>query len=331
MFGVRINRKLLKYELIIEEVREAILQKKLSHGDLLPSISKVSEAYGCARETVVKSFKILKEQGLIESLPSKGFFVSSENVTGLEKIFLLLNDLSPYMEVLHNAFAKELEGKAQVDVFFHHNNFQLFQQLVVDNSKRYHSYVIKPFAHPELEDVLKKIPSDDLLILDRRESVNDSRSYICQEFCEDFYMSLKIALPRIRRYNRLKLIYGQETRHPTDSITAYERFCQDFSLSGNLINTFQADALEKGDIYIVLSDDELVSVLSHCQSLGYALGKDVGVISYNETPLKAFVSGGITTISADYNRMGQEAAKFAYEKNKVQKFEFASLNIRNSL
>ena len=39
------------------------------------------------------------------------------------------------------------------------------------------------------------------------------------------------------------------------------------------------------------------------------VGKDVGVISYNETPLKKIILDGITTISTDFELMGQKTAE----------------------
>ena len=136
MFGVKCNRNLMKYELIIEELKEAVRQKKLKHGDPIPSMAKVATAYSCARETVVKSFKILKEEGVIESRPSKGFYVASENVEYIPRILLLLNSLNPYMEELYNAFIAEIDEKAAIDVFFHHDNIDTFRQLICDNSTR---------------------------------------------------------------------------------------------------------------------------------------------------------------------------------------------------
>ena len=35
------------------------------------------------------------------------------------------------------------------------------------------------------------------------------------------------------------------------------------------------------------------------------VGKDVGVISYNETPLKKIILNGITTVSTDFMMMGK--------------------------
>ena len=39
------------------------------------------------------------------------------------------------------------------------------------------------------------------------------------------------------------------------------------------------------------------------------IGKDVGLISYNDVPLNAVVLGGLTTISTDFEKMGTTAAE----------------------
>jgi len=43
-------------------------------------------------------------------------------------------------------------------------------------------------------------------------------------------------------------------------------------------------------------------------SLGLKIGQQVGIISYNETPLKKIILDGITTISTDFQRMGELTA-----------------------
>jgi DNA-binding LacI/PurR family transcriptional regulator len=58
---------------------------------------------------------------------------------------------------------------------------------------------------------------------------------------------------------------------------------------------------------------------------GYQLGKDFGVISYNDTPMKEIVEGGVTVISTDFNKMGELAAKFVINKQKLQEILPTSL------
>ncbi len=62
------------------------------------------------------------------------------------------------------------------------------------------------------------------------------------------------------------------------------------------------------------------------------LGKDVGVISYNDTPLKEILSDGITTVSTDFIHMGKSIARqiLGLEQRVPLKNPF-KLTIRKSL
>ncbi len=57
----------------------------------------------------------------------------------------------------------------------------------------------------------------------------------------------------------------------------------------------------------------------------------VGVLSYNETPLKRIILNGISTISTDFQMMGQQAARLILENSKEQIEIPFLLTVRNSL
>ena len=43
------------------------------------------------------------------------------------------------------------------------------------------------------------------------------------------------------------------------------------------------------------------------------MGKDVGVMAFNDTPLKEVLANGITVISTDHEQMGRSAATLILE------------------
>jgi DNA-binding LacI/PurR family transcriptional regulator len=51
-------------------------------------------------------------------------------------------------------------------------------------------------------------------------------------------------------------------------------------------------------------EDDLVQLLEKIITLNLTVGEHVGIISYNETPLKKFIMKGLTTISTDFEAMG---------------------------
>jgi DNA-binding LacI/PurR family transcriptional regulator len=82
---------------------------------------------------------------------------------------------------------------------------------------------------------------------------------------------------------------------------------------------------------LLVSDRTLANFLDQCENSGFEPGREVGVISYNETPMKKYVKNGITVISTNFELMGQKAAEFVKTGEKIQ-FEVAtSLKLRSSL
>lgn len=331
MFGVEPKSSLLKYERIIEELKEAIRQKKFRIGQGVPSITRVSQELGCSRETVVKAYDVLKKEGVLDSHPGKGFFVASEKIANCPKVFLLLNNLTPYMEVLYNAFVGALEDKAVVDVFFHHNRIEMFEKLIRDNSRKYFSYIVKPFAHKRVDAVLGMLPQNELLVLDRREGINDARSFISQDFRDDFYFSLNNGAEDFAKYREVQLVFSRRLVHPEVCVEAFERFVRERKLHGRVVERVGPHDVSEGVAYITLTDEDLVAVLRGCRDKGCRPGRGVGVISYNDTPLKEFVGDGVTVVSADFAQMGRLAADFAVTRKPVQYTMQATLIRRASL
>ncbi len=304
---------------------------KLEVGDALPSITAISKQFSCARETVVKAYSILKKQGILVSQPGKGFFLASDTPSLLPKVLLMLNNLTPYMEVLYNSFMQSLKGKASVDVFFHHHNIEVFKNIVDSSIGKYHSYIIKPFENEEIDKIFEAFDDSELLILDKRDGINAKRSYIAQDFIEDFYSCLCETSERFKKYNTVYLVFPKLLSHPMYCISAFEKFVNKYSVRSKCIGGIEKNKVEKGGCYIVLNDHELVDLLRICREKKFHIGKDIGIVSYNDTPMKEFIGEGITVYTADFAMMGREAAKFAVENIAIRKDVYARVVLRSSI
>jgi DNA-binding LacI/PurR family transcriptional regulator len=60
------------------------------------------------------------------------------------------------------------------------------------------------------------------------------------------------------------------------------------------------------DIFITIRERDLVNLVKQVRQNNLKLGEDIGIISYNETPLKELL--GITVITTDFKAMGESAA-----------------------
>jgi DNA-binding LacI/PurR family transcriptional regulator len=84
-----------------------------------------------------------------------------------------------------------------------------------------------------------------------------------------------------------------------------------------VLNEIEATTvISKKELYIVIEEPDLVTLIKNCRIKGIKIGKDVGIISYNETPLKEILLDGITVISTDHHKMGETAAMLILENRK---------------
>ncbi|MGL1890902.1 MAG: GntR family transcriptional regulator [Spirochaetaceae bacterium] len=321
----------LKYEKVILHIKIEVIKGNLKVGDPLPSINSVCKQFSTARETVVKAYKLLKDEGLIESKPGKGFFLIRETVDYKPSIFLMLNSFNPYMEVLYNSFKDELKDEYNLDVYFHHNNIDVFKSLISENRGKYQSFVIKPFLHPDVPGLLDILEDEYVMLLDRDEYISPKYSYICQDFSNGFYSGLESTIEKIKKYNSISYVYSNKNPHPQKTEQSFIQFSTDFNLTYSIINDLKPTDVVKNRSYIVLSDLELLTILKVSKSNNWVLGRDIGLISYNDNPINQFISGGLTAISTNFAQMGQEAANYAKKKSVIQKIIKPSLILRNSI
>ena len=81
-----------------------------------------------------------------------------------------------------------------------------------------------------------------------------------------------------------------------------------------ILVAFRATA---SDSIPVVKDARLdILSIKQAQANNLALGKDLGIISYNDTPLKSIVANGITTISTDFYAMGRNIANLIINRKK---------------
>ncbi len=306
-----------KYKQLAGEISRLIEQGEISIGEKLPSINEFAGNLHIAKETVVKAFDILRSQGLISSFPGKGFYISSENVQKSEHIFLLFDTLSAYKEVTYHAIQKTLGNKGQVDIFFHHFNMEVFEQLIKEHLGKYTSYIVLPFDDKNITKPLNLIPAEKLYLLDR--CPKDYKKDYCsvyQDFESDVYHTMLSTEQNMKKYTNFTLIFRNIlTIPPKELVTGFKNFCQKHKIPHQVKNTPFQGRLKKGDSFLVIDDEDLVNIVLCANKNGFNIGQDVGIISYNDTPLKKVVGKGISVISTDFRKMGETIMHMVLNKS----------------
>lgn len=316
-----------KIRQLVNSVSEAISSGKLKPGDDLPSVNQLSAESGFSRDTVFKAYSILKKMNVIESAPQKGYFVTGE----MQRIFMLLDDFSAFKEQLYQSFRQNIPENYSVDLLFHHYNPVVFRQLVENSLGRYSAYIVMNIDNKSTDAILDKIDTNKLLVLDMGKP-GDGKNFLLQDFNETVVNCLLQGVSKIQKYNEFILVYSEKnTPHPVDIVSAFRQFCKSASISHRIIEEFNGQLLKSGQAYLAIKDSDLVGILKSGIKNGFQPGKDFGVISYNDSPMKEITAGGITVISTDFEKMGELAAEFVKNKQKIAKVLPPALILRNSL
>lgn len=326
-FKVNDQSNQLKFMQLVEAITESIGKEQLKQGDMLPSVNLVIKEYHLSRDTVFKAYAELKRRGLIESVPNRGYFVAKNQ----QKVFLFLDTFKAYKEVLYASFLNHLPKDFSVDLHFHHYNIDVFEKIISESLGKYSKYIIMNFDHPRVPKIVEKIDESKLLIIDWKIHSKENQSTVYQDFGEPVYTCLSEHIDKIKKYDSLTFWYPDFTYHPKEAIDSVERFCRENSIPYHVISHAELSDIKRNSLFFLVSDRTLARFLDLCSEQNFEPGKDIGVISYNETPMKKYVKSGITVISTDFELMGQKAAEFVGSKTPVQFKVPTRLTIRDSI
>ncbi|MDY8137966.1 GntR family transcriptional regulator [Aquimarina sp. 2201CG5-10] len=328
--SIRSNTSVPKYKQIIVSVEEAILNGVYKRDDKLPSINSIRNRFSLSRDTVLLAYNDLKLRGIIQAIPGKGYYIKSENISTVQKIFLLFDELNAFKEDLYNSFLSNLDEGVEVDIFFHHFNLSVFSKLIYDNIGIYHSYIIMPANLKNTHLVIEKLPTKRVYILDQTHKGLQRYPGIFQNFEKDLHKALHIGLELLKKYQNLVLLFEKD-KQPTGILKGFKKFCIDKGFKHEVIDQLNDRIFKSGEVYLIPDDRNLIRIIKKVKEQKLVLCEDIGIVSYNDTLLKEIVEGGITTISTDFKKMGERLAQMIMQKENLKIENPNHLIIRNSL
>ena len=324
-----------KYLQIVNCVIREIQKGAVSIGDPLPSINELSNELDVARDTVERGYKHLKTLGIIQAVPRQGYFIRSDQFTQPLKIFLLFNKLSAHKKTIYDSFINALGEHAVIDFYIYNNDFLLFKKLLALKKEEYTHYVIIPHFIEGGENayqIINTIPKDKLLLLDKVISgVTGEFAAAFENFETDIYSALTEAIDSLSKYHTLKIIFPKDSYYPPEILKGFTNFCQDYAFNYQILNQIDMEKISEGVVYLIVMEDDLVKTIEKIMMTGLPIGEKVGIISYNETPIKKIILNGITTISTDFAQMGITAAELIKSNSKEQVQVPFKLTLRASL
>ena len=309
------------YLQIVDSITDAIRRGNYKMGDRIYSINELSNEYFLARDTVQKAYNILHERGVITSVKGKGYYVNNTNLDVAYKVLLLFSKISNYKKQIYNSFVQTLGKNAVVDIKIHHFNTALFSEHITNNLNNYDYFVVMPHFYDDPAQaihIIKTIPQDKLIILDKNiasPEINSASVY--QDFQNDITESLEQGLDLLSKYDRLYLVFPGNGKYPTEIIQGFRKFCMQNNFKGDVFEEInETTDIKSKNAYIVIEESDLCNLIKKTRSNNLQIGKDIGIISYNDSPLKEILLDGITVITTDHNKMGETAARLILENSK---------------
>ncbi len=333
---LRINHdsEIPKYKQVVDLILSDIEAGIFKIGQRIPSINETSDELLISRDTVEKAYVHLRKEGILESVRGKGFYVNQVNFHKKIKVALILNKLSNYKRSIYYSLSETLGSKASVDVFIYNYSIEQFEEIIANQVVNYEYFVILPHFKVEDEDVakvIKTISKKKVLLVDRNVELLKDYPVVYQEYEKDIQSALEKGIDLIRKYNKIHLAFPLNQYYSRNIARGFQIFCQVNGLTFSIIDQLQEPDIKKGEAFVLVSDDDLYLFIKICRKKGWKPGSDIGLVAYNDNPVKELLENGITTISTDHDAIGRMAGQMILTGNfsRIKSpFEFIK---RNSL
>src|SRR5688500_20085767 len=103
-----------KYQQLANCIVNAIERGQIGKDSIMPSINELSFEFEISRDTAEKGYKHLKKNGVLGSVPGKGYYVKKTDLNQKMKIFLMFNKLSPHKKIIYDSFVASLGDLAAI-------------------------------------------------------------------------------------------------------------------------------------------------------------------------------------------------------------------------
>lgn len=312
------------YKQIVGQVEQLVRCGEYTDGYQLPSMNELSMLLDISKETVKKAYSILRNKGYIDAKQGKGFYVSTTGTADKLHILVLFDKLSNYKRVLFDSFAEEIGDAAEITIRLHNQNVDLLEYYVDENLDLFDYYVITPHFPLDAETqkrvlkILTRIPNRKLIMVDHwMEALPGNYGAVYQDFDNDAYEGLSYGLKKLKNYSKLNVVTLPSSLYYSSVSGAVERFCRDNEIAVEFHTKITPGIIREKEVYLILNSQHdlgLIELVRRAREMNLRVGRDISIISYNESPINEIILNGLTTISTDFRQMGVLVARMILDK-----------------
>lgn len=331
---IRGNSRIPKYKQLVDTIITEIEVGIIKTGDRIPSINETSEEYYLSRATAVKAYDLLRRKNIITAVKGKGFYVTDVGISNTKRILLLFNKLSDHKKTIYNSFVRNMPENTVIDLQVHHSDASVLEKILTENVDRYDHYIIMPHLKEEtkaVKEVINNIPKNKLILVNKDlDGIEGEYACVYEDFEMDIYHGLYSGLHKIRKFHKLYLVFPTKNYYCSGIKKGFVRFCGSEEFQWEIINTLKQE-IAPGELYIVIEESDLVDIIKQTRQKNLELGWDIGVISYNNSPFKEILAGGISVLSTDFDKMGSTIAEMVLNQTTAKVKNDFSFSIRDSI
>jgi DNA-binding transcriptional regulator YhcF (GntR family) len=295
-----------KYLQLADSIVSCVREGSFTKGLLMPSINEVSDELEVSRPTAQRAYKHLQQIKVMDSVPGKCYFITGNTSKSPLQIAIFFNKLSAHKKIIYDAFVKELGKEVSVDLYIYNNDFAFFKNLLEQKGRDYTHYVIIPHFlnnRKEAGKIINRIPKHKLLLLDKKvEGITGAYAAVYEHFEQDIFNALDAAASTINKYKTIKIVFPANSYFPDEILGGFRLFCKKHSYKPVVVTDLLKDVTSKGDLYITLIETDLVTLVERIVNQKIDIGTEVGIISYNETPIKKIILDGIPLSPLTFKR-----------------------------
>ncbi|WP_339840805.1 GntR family transcriptional regulator [uncultured Maribacter sp.] len=321
---IDLNSKEPIYKQLVKNIQNLIDVGIYEKGDYVPSLNDLSLELKISKETVKKAYSILREKNILESTQGKGYYISYDDDNQI-KILLILDRLGTYKQTMFNSFSDTLGADAQITIRLHNQDITSFENFLEDSLDDYDYYVITSHF-PLLKDIqkralkaLKKVPNRKLILLDHNlTKLPGNFGSVYQDYEQDIYDGLEQGLIPLKKFQKLNIISMSGSLYAPYLHNGIKKFCSNYNIQYEFHSEVNPANINKNEVFLILNgqlDNELIQLVEAAKSKGYSIGNEIGIISYNESPINKIILNGLTVLSTDFEQMGKLAAKMVIDKS----------------
>ncbi len=305
-----------KYKQVVDLFILKIEANVFKAGQRIPSINETKDELLLSHSTTERAYVYMKKNGLITGVRGKGYYIRHLKKNKL-KVALLFSELSNYQASFYYSLITTFGENARVEFFIYDHKYEKFDSIIKENLHSFDYFVIIPDFHVNKEkanEVILKLPQNKVIIIDFFFEGFSDNFTLDQVYNNDIITALSCGIYLLNKYSRLNLFFPQKEYYPPCIINEFQIFCQTHGFDYSVIDQIVETEIKQGEAYFIVSDDDLCTFIKIMKKKEWTLGRECGVVSFSEDPVKEIIGNGITTISISYHQISHAIAQLILTK-----------------